>query len=68
MIKDAALLEEFEKAQKGCSQPDYFKHLYIFEALYHEAKTLGIFPLKDPLDGIDVDIRLAMVLNVRKTS
>ncbi|MFC1824633.1 hypothetical protein ACFL9T_18150 [Thermodesulfobacteriota bacterium] len=68
MIKEYGLVEKFEKSEKMSSAPDYFKHLHIFEQLYHEAKTLGIFPLKDPLDGIEVDIRLAMVLNVRRTS
>jgi len=40
----------------------------IYEALYEEARLLGIFPLKNPLDGIESDILLARVLNVRKTA
>lgn len=31
----------------------------ILEALYAEALYLGIFPLKDPLEGLDVDIKIA---------
>jgi len=65
MLKRDPLLEEFEKAQMQNSQPDYFKNLQVFEALYQEAKELGVFPLNDPLEGIDVDIHLAMVLNVQ---
>jgi hypothetical protein len=42
--------------------------LRIFEALYEEAKQLGVFPLKDPLEGIEVDIRLARALNARKVA
>ena len=39
------------------------------EALYQEAVALGVFPLKDPLDGLEVDIRIAKVVNhVSKTS
>jgi len=68
MLKMNNLLEAFEKEQARKSKPDFFKNLRIFEALYKEAKQLGVFPLKDPLEGIDVDIRLAKVLNVRTTA
>ena len=68
MIKDDALVRKFEKTQSEISEPDYFRNLRVFEELYLEAKNLGIFPLKDPLEGIDVDIRVARVLNVRKTT
>ncbi len=47
--------------------PDYFRSLRTFEALHQEARLLGVLPLRNPLDGIDVDIRLAAVLNVRKS-
>jgi len=66
MIRNTRLLEKFEKEQIRKSKPDYFKNLRIFESLYEEAKHLGIFPLKDPLEGIDVDINLAKALNVQK--
>ncbi|MBI4468180.1 MAG: hypothetical protein HY650_02550 [Acidobacteria bacterium] len=65
MIKDADLLNEFEKSQIRGEPPDFRQNLIIYEALFREATAMGIFPLKDPLDGIDVDIRLARVLNVR---
>ncbi len=39
------------------------KAFALVESLWEEAKSLGIFPLKDPLEGIDVDIRIAQVLN-----
>ena len=68
MLRRDALLEAFDKAQMRNSKADYFKHLRIFEALYEEAKQLGVFPLRDPLEGIEVDIHLATVLNVRTTA
>jgi len=38
------------------------------EALYAEAVYLGIFSRLDPLDGLEVDIRIAKVINnVSKT-
>jgi len=65
MFKNISLLEDFEKAQLKREPPDYFHNLRIFEALYREAAQLGALPLKDPLEGIEVDIHLATVLNVR---
>lgn len=65
MIKNRALLREFEESQLRKEAPDYHRNFRIFEALYHEARLLGIFPLKNPLDGIEVDIHLARVINVR---
>ena len=35
----------------------------VVEALYKEAVTLGIIPLKNPLDGIEVDLKIAKVVN-----
>lgn len=62
------LLETFEKLQIQHVTPDYFRNLRIFEALYQEACSLGVLPLKDPLEGIEVDIHLAEVINVRTDS
>ena len=56
MIKRNSLLEAFEIEQMQNTKPDFFKNLRIFEALYEEAKQFGVFPLKDPLEGIEVDI------------
>jgi hypothetical protein len=65
MIKRTSTLAAFEKEHMQKSKPDFYKNLRIFEALYEEARQLGIFPLKDPLEGIEVDIGLAKALNVR---
>jgi hypothetical protein len=32
-------------------------------ALYKEAVALGVFPPKDPLEGIEVKIKIAKVVN-----
>jgi len=42
---------------------DIMKNFHIVEALYKEAVTLGIIPLKNPLDGIEVDLKIAKVVN-----
>jgi hypothetical protein len=64
MVKRPDLLQAFEQTRIRKTPPDYFQNLKIFEALYEEAKALGHFPLKDPLEGIEVDIRIAKVINV----
>ena len=65
MIKRSELLEAFEKEQIRKNKTGFHENLRIYEALYREAQALGIFPLENPLEGIEVDIRLAKVLNVR---
>jgi transcriptional regulator with XRE-family HTH domain len=42
---------------------DIVRNFHIVEALYKEAVTLGIIPLKNPLDGIRVDLKIAKVVN-----
>jgi len=39
------------------------RNFHIVGALYKEAVTLGIIPLKNPLDGIEVDLKIAKVVN-----
>jgi hypothetical protein len=39
------------------------KKFKIVEALYKEAVALGVFPLKDSLEGLEVDIRIAKGVN-----
>ena len=68
MLKRRDLVEAFEKDQMRRARPDYNQNLRILEAMHREALALGALPLKDPLDGIEVDIRLAKVINVRATA
>jgi hypothetical protein len=67
MIKRTDLLEAFEREQMRQNRASYLDNLRLFEALYREAQTLGVFPLADPLEGIDVDIRLAKALRALAT-
>ena len=69
MIKNVSELERFEKELLRLRKPDPAKNFRIIEALYDEAVALGAIPLKDPLNGIEVDIRIAKVVNsVSKTT
>jgi hypothetical protein len=63
MIRNPSIVQSFELALTKENPPDYHRNLRIFEALYAEALSLGVIPLKDALDGIDTDIRVAGVVN-----
>lgn len=56
------LWEQFEREQTTAEAPDYHRNLRYFEALYREAQLLGVLPGANPLEGIEVDIRIAKVL------
>jgi len=68
MIQRRDLVDAFERELVRREVPNYFKNLKIVEALYNEARALGALPPADPLDGIEVDVHLARVLNVRASS
>jgi len=63
MIKDPERLEEFEMELVRSSPPDYARNIKILEAMLAEAIAVGAFPPKDPLEGIEADIRIARVVN-----
>ncbi len=63
MIKNREKLEAFEKQFIAGESIDIRKNFRIYEAMYREALRLGIFPLKDPLEGIEIDIKVARIAN-----
>lgn len=64
MIERPDLVEEFENARIRSEPPDYERALRIVESLYEEARALGAFPREEPLEGIEVDLKVAKALNV----
>ena len=56
-------LQKFEYAFLRKGKVLISKNFQILEALYKEAVSLGIIPLKNPLDGIEVDLKIARVVN-----
>ena len=57
---------EFQKFEMELSKKERLNirsNFRIVEALYKEAVALGVFPLKNPLEGLEVDIRIAKVIN-----
>jgi hypothetical protein len=63
MIKSAEKLQKFEDELTRKEKVDINQNFRLVEAMYEEAVLLGVFPLKDPLDGIEVDIKIAKVIN-----
>ena len=64
MIKGAEILAEFERnfiRGQGCLS--YAQSRKLFTAMWEDGVTLGVFPPFDPLAGIEVDIRIARILN-----
>jgi transcriptional regulator with XRE-family HTH domain len=57
---------EFLKFERGFvrgEKVDISRNFRIVDALHKEAVALGMIPLKNPLDGIEVDIKIAKAVN-----
>lgn len=64
MIKNASILKKLEDDLSKKEGPlPYDKSLKIFEYMLKEAINLKAWPPKDPLEGIEVDIKIAKILN-----
>jgi len=69
MIKKSPRLKEFEDNTIRRNKPDLLRNLRLLDSLYQEARALSVFPLQDPLLGLEIDIKIAKVINsVPKTS
>lgn len=63
MIKNPDLLQNLEDERLQREKADFLKNMRLMEGMYWEAVSLGVFPLKDSLDGVEIDIRIAEVIN-----
>jgi len=63
MIRDRAFWNEWEDRYVSSQPADFHANLRLVEAMYEHARALGIFPLADPLEGLETDIHVARVLN-----
>lgn len=68
MIKNPDILEQFEKQRTREEKLSFEEALKIFEAMWKEGVNLGVLPPKDPLEGIEVDIKIARIINCLKSS
>ncbi len=63
MIKNVQLLEKFNKQFIASNRLSYSQALTLIESLWKEGMHLGVLPQKDLLEGIEVDISVAKILN-----
>lgn len=63
MIKNAEILDKFERDHIVQNKLTHTQAIAIVEGLRQEAVALGVWPPKNPLEGIEVDIEVARILN-----
>ena len=63
MIKNPKTLEKFEKKNIKETNLTFKEKLNIYENLWTEALLMKVLPSKDPLEGIEIDIKIARILN-----
>jgi len=62
MIINREVLEEFEREYLRRHPLTHEAALRLMDGLLEEARALGVWPPKDPWEGVDVDIRMAKIL------
>jgi hypothetical protein len=55
--------QKFELNWLKKEKPNPMRNFRLGDALYQEAVALGVFPMKNPLEGLEIDIRIAKVVN-----
>ena len=68
MIRDVKFWEEWERENVLREPADFRRNLRLFEAMYEEARALGVIGGNPGLEGLESRFRLARVLNARTTS
>jgi len=64
MIKNAAILKKLEDGFiRNSGVLPFNQALKIYTAMWKEGTNLGVLPPENPLEGIEVAIRIAKVLN-----
>ncbi len=63
MIKDPIYLQKLEREFLAKRKVDIHKNLALLDSMYDLARDLGVFPLADPLAGIEKDIEISRILN-----
>lgn len=63
MLRDARAFQRFEDSVIRGSKMSHPQALRLLEAMWLEGVALGILPPKDPLEGIEVDMRISRIVN-----
>jgi hypothetical protein len=68
MIRDIEKWRAWEDAYRASQPPDPQRGFALAEALYQEARALGVWHRPFTLDQITHKIRMARILNVPRTA
>jgi len=63
MIRDLKIWNRFEIEFLKKSGEDLQKKLCLLDEMTEHARQLGVWPPESPLDGLEVDFKIARVLN-----
>ncbi len=64
MIKNQELLKKFENSLiRDEGKLPFEQSIKLFTSMWNQGVTLGVLPCNDSMEGIDVDIKIAKVLN-----
>jgi hypothetical protein len=65
VIKDVKQWSAWEAEGPLREPPDFQRNLRLLEGMYELARSLRVFPPAEPLAGLETDIYIARVINVR---
>lgn len=63
MINNSKLLDEFERDFIKKNSLSHEESLALLDGMWEMGMALGVLPPNDPWEGIEVDIRVARILN-----
>lgn len=64
MLRESELLKKFEDDFiRDAGRLSFGQASRLFAGMWEEGMKLGVLPPKNPLDGIEVDILIARILN-----
>lgn len=68
MIRRTRALDRFELAELRRIPADHLRGLRLVEAMLVEARQLGVWPPRDPLEGIEHDVALAKAIHALRAT
>jgi hypothetical protein len=63
LIRDVKAWNSFQRRFSEEHRLTHRQALAVLDGLWAEGRALGVLPPEDPMDGVDVDIRIARILN-----
>ena len=63
MLKDFKSIDQLEKDFIADNPLSYSQALRILESMWAEGVKLGVLPLQNPFEGLDIDFKIAKALN-----